>query len=107
MTASRSGARPSSRWEADERPKAEPARARSWQERYAQVRAQLERQTGEPLAAWNAKVKAFGPTDEPALRSSLAGQSATGYPAMLFVFETFGYPWYLHGLGRAYAANVW
>jgi hypothetical protein len=70
-------------------------RARSWKEMYARIRAQLERQTGEPLAAWNAKVKAFGPADEPALRAWLAGQSVTGYPQMLLVFETFGYPSYL------------
>jgi len=70
-------------------------RARSWQEMYAQVQAQLERQTGEPLATWNAKVKAFGPADEPALRAWLAGQGVTGYPQMLLVFETFGYPSYL------------
>jgi hypothetical protein len=33
-------------------------RARSWQEMYAQVQAQLERQTGETLAGWKAKVAA-------------------------------------------------
>jgi hypothetical protein len=70
-------------------------RARSWQEMYAQVQAQLERQTGEPLAAWNARVKAFAPADEAALRAWLAGKGVTGYPQMLLVFETFGYPSYL------------
>jgi hypothetical protein len=70
-------------------------RARSWQEMYAQVQAQLERQTGEPLAAWNARVKAFAPADEAALRAWLAGKGVAGYPQMLLVFETFGYPSYL------------
>ena len=70
--------------------------ARSWQEMYAQVQAQLERQTGENLAAWNAKIKAeSAPTDEPQLRAWLAERGVTGYPAMLLVFETFGYPNYL------------
>ena len=70
--------------------------ARSWQEMYAQVQAQLERQTGETLAHWNAKIKAeAAPTDEPQLRAWLAERGVTGYPAMLLVFETFGYPDYL------------
>jgi hypothetical protein len=69
--------------------------ARSWQEMYAQVQAQLERQTGENLAAWNARIRADAPIDEPSLRSWLAERGVTGYPAMLLVYETFGYPDYL------------
>jgi hypothetical protein len=70
--------------------------ARSWQEMYAQVQAQLERQTGESLAAWTARIKAeAAPKDEPQLRAWLGERGVTGYPAMLLVFETFGYPDYL------------
>lgn len=70
-------------------------RARSWQEMYAQVQAQLERETGKDRTAWNARIAARAPADEPSLRAWLAEQGVTGYPAMLLVFETFGYPDYL------------
>jgi hypothetical protein len=70
-------------------------RARSWQEMYVQVKAQLERQTGESLEAWKAKVAEQAPKGEPDLRAWLATQGVTGYPAMLLVNETFGYPDYL------------
>jgi hypothetical protein len=70
-------------------------RARSWQEMYVQVTAQLERQTGESLEAWKSKVAQQAPKDEPDLRAWLATQGVTGYPAMLLVNETFGYPDYL------------
>jgi hypothetical protein len=70
--------------------------ARSWQEMSAQVQAQLERQTGETVAQWNAKIKAeASPKDEPQLRAWLAERGVTGYPAMYLVYETFGYPDYL------------
>jgi hypothetical protein len=62
----------------------------------AQVRAQLTRQTGENVDAWNARIRAeSGLTDEPSLRAWLAERGVTGYPAMLLVHETFGYPDYL------------
>jgi hypothetical protein len=69
--------------------------ARSWQEMSARVRAQLERDTGEGVDAWNARIREAGPSDEPALRSWLAARGVTGYPAMYLVYETFGYPDYL------------
>jgi len=63
---------------------------------YGRVQAQLEHQTGENLAAWNARIRAEAEAaDEPALRAWLAERGVTGYPAMLLVFETFGYPGYL------------
>ena len=70
--------------------------ARSWQEMYARIRAQLERQTGDDLATWNARVRAE-PTlsDEASLRAWLAERGVAGYPAMLLAFERFGYPDYL------------
>ena len=70
--------------------------ARSWQEMYARVQAQLERQTGDDLATWNARVRGEAAmSDESALRAWLAERGVTGYPAMLLVFERFGYPDYL------------
>ena len=70
--------------------------ARSWQEMSAQVRAQLERQTGHTVDQWNATIKAEAkPKDEPGLRAWLAARGVTGYPAMYLVYETFGYPSYL------------
>jgi hypothetical protein len=62
---------------------------------YAQVQAQLERQTGESLATWKARIATAGPAGEPELRTWLAERGVTGYPQMLLVFETFGYPDYL------------
>jgi Domain of unknown function (DUF5655) len=74
--------------------------ARSWQEMYAQVQAQLERQTGATRAEWNARIQAEAALkDEPALRAWLSERGVTGYPAMLLVFETFGYPAYLQKEG--------
>ncbi|HLX35450.1 MAG TPA: DUF5655 domain-containing protein [Candidatus Limnocylindrales bacterium] len=70
--------------------------ARSWQEMYAQIQAQLERQTGLTVAQWNARIMAeAAPRDEPGLKAWLAERGITGYPAMLLGFETFGYPDYL------------
>jgi hypothetical protein len=70
--------------------------ARSWQEMYAREQERLERQTGESLAQWNAKIRAESSLrDEAQLRAWLAERGVTGYPAMLLVFETFGYPDYL------------
>ena len=62
----------------------------------AQIRAQIERQTGETGAQWNAKIRAeASPKNEPQLRRWLAERGITGYPAMYLVYETFGYPDYL------------
>jgi len=70
--------------------------ARSWQEMSAQIQAQIERQTGETIAQWNAKIRAeAAPKNEPQLRRWLAERGITGYPAMYLVYETFGYPDYL------------
>ena len=70
--------------------------ARSWQEMSAQIQAQIERQTGETIAQWNAKIRAeASPKNEPQLRRWLAERGITGYPAMYLVYETFGYPDYL------------
>ena len=67
----------------------------SWEPMRARIVAQLERQTGRDVDAWNVLVVAERPPDEPALRQWLAAQGVTGYPQMLLVWETFGYPDFL------------
>jgi hypothetical protein len=52
----------------------------------------LERRTGHGIAWWNGQIAAAAPADEAALRVWLAGRDVTGYPQMLLVMETFGYP---------------
>ena len=69
--------------------------ARSWQEMYDRIRAQLERETGQTVEQWNVRIREHGPADEPELRTWLREQGVDGYPAMLLGFETFGYPDYL------------
>ena len=59
------------------------------------IHAQLERQTGEGVGGWNARVAAASPADEAGLRAWLSAQGVTGYPQMLLVWETFGYPDFL------------
>lgn len=68
---------------------------RTWQAMRDQIHAQLERQTGEGVEAWNRKIKAAAPADERALRAWLKDLDVTGYPAMLLAWETFGYPDFL------------
>jgi Domain of unknown function (DUF5655) len=67
--------------------------AKSWEEMTRYMRELLVRQTGEDVDAWKAKIAAHGkPTDADKLRAWLAKQGVTGYPRMLLVYETFGYP---------------
>ncbi len=73
----------------------ESKRPRSWREMYDQIAAQIERETGTDVAGWNARVRAWRPTDAAGLKAWLNDQSVTGYPAMLLGYETFGYPDYL------------
>lgn len=69
---------------------------RTWQAMRDQITGQLERQTGEGVEAWNRRINAAGPADEPALRTWLKEEhDVTGYPAMLLAWETFGYPEFL------------
>jgi predicted transport protein len=62
---------------------------------YAQIRAQLERETGSTVEQWNARVREAGLGDEPEIRAWLGERGVAGYPAMLLVFEALGYPDYL------------
>jgi Domain of unknown function (DUF5655) len=62
---------------------------------YERITAQLVRETGADVAAWNARIRELGPTSAAALKSWLGEQGVTGYPAMLLGYETFGYPDYL------------
>jgi hypothetical protein len=55
----------------------------------------LERRTGEGVDAWTAKIAERKPATEAELRAWLTAQNVIGYPQMLLVMETFGYPDYL------------
>ena len=55
----------------------------------------LDRRTGHDLAWWNDQIAAVGPADEAALRAWLADRDVAGYPQMLLVMETFGYPGFM------------
>ena len=68
---------------------------RSWREMYERIAAQIQRETGADVAAWNLRIRDWGPRDAADLRAWLNEQGVTGYPAMLLGFETFGYPDYL------------
>jgi len=52
----------------------------------------LEKQTGEGLDAWKAKLRAHQFRDEKQLRSWLSHRDVTGYAQQLLVMERFGYP---------------
>src|SRR5258707_4690715 len=61
-----------------------------------EIEQKLVRDSGMDIQAWNAKVRAeAAPTSQPDLRSWLIRQGVTGYPAMMLVYEAFGYPDYL------------
>lgn len=62
---------------------------------YVQIAEQLQRQTGADVASWNARIRERAPSNEAELRAWLGEQGVKGYPAMMLVFETFGYPDYL------------
>ena len=67
----------------------------TWESMRTRIHAQLERQTGAGVAEWNERIAAMEPADEPALRTWLAERDVNGYPQMLLVYETFGYPDFL------------
>jgi len=62
---------------------------------YERIAAQIQRDTGRDVAAWNERIRGWGPRDAADLRAWLNEQGVAGYPAMLLGFETFGYPDYL------------
>lgn len=68
---------------------------RTWQGMREWWARLLQDRTGEPLEAWNARIRERGFGDEAALRSWLSEQGVTGYPQMLLVMERFGYPDFL------------
>src|SRR5437764_6416366 len=67
----------------------------TWESMRTRIHAQLERQIGAGVAEWNERIAAVGPADENALRAWLGERDITGYPQMLLVYETFGYPDFL------------
>jgi Domain of unknown function (DUF5655) len=52
----------------------------------------LEKQTGEGLEAWKAKMRRHKVRDEQQLRTWLSRRNVTGYAQQLLVMERFGYP---------------
>ena len=62
---------------------------------YERIAAQIKRETGSDVAAWNERIKERGPRSAADLKVWLNAQGVDGYPAMLLGFETFGYPDYL------------
>jgi hypothetical protein len=68
---------------------------RTWEAMRERIHAQLQRQTGEDVDSWNREIAAAAPADEDALRAWLTERGITGYPQMLLVYETFGYPAFL------------
>ncbi|HTK45627.1 MAG TPA: DUF5655 domain-containing protein [Patescibacteria group bacterium] len=70
-------------------------RPRSWREMYEQIEAQIKRETGADIAAWNKRIRERGVHSAADLKAWLNEQGVTGYPAMLLGYETFGYPDYL------------
>jgi hypothetical protein len=68
---------------------------RTWEGMRTQIAEILERRTGEGVQPWKAKITQRKPATEAELRAWLSEQDVTGYPQMLLVMETFGYPDYL------------
>jgi hypothetical protein len=68
---------------------------RTWEGMRSQIVAQIERQTGQGVDAWNARIAKQDPATEAELRAWLTAQGVTGYPQMLLAMERFGYPDYL------------
>ena len=62
---------------------------------YERITAQLQRETGADVAAWNMRIRERGASNAADLKAWLNEQGVTGYPAMLLGYETFGYPDYL------------
>lgn len=68
------------------------AKTQDWrQNRKMWVRV-LERQTGQGVHAWNARIKEQRLGDERSLRAWLSAERVTGYAQSLLVMEQFGYP---------------
>jgi hypothetical protein len=68
---------------------------RTWEGMRTQIAEILERRTGEGVEPWKAKIAQRMPATEAELRDWLSEKDVTGYPHMLLVMETFGYPDYL------------
>lgn len=71
------------------------APVKDWGEMRERIAKQLLRQTGRAVESWSREIRAERFSGEPALRSWLSKRGVTGYPQMLLVHETFGYPDFL------------
>ena len=68
---------------------------RDWQRNRDMWIRVLQKQTGETLEDWNARVQRKRPSSEAALREWLSAEGIKGYAQTLLVFERFGYPDFL------------
>jgi hypothetical protein len=59
------------------------------------IQEMLVERTGDDVTAWNKRIAKRKPASSDELRTWLAEQGVTGYPAMLLGMETFGYPDFL------------
>jgi uncharacterized protein DUF5655 len=67
----------------------------TWQQMRERIHVQLARQTGADASDWNKRIVTAGISDEEGLRGWLTQQGVVGYPRMLLMWETFGYPEFL------------
>jgi hypothetical protein len=65
---------------------------RDWKEMQSLSIRLLKEQTGEELAAWNARIRGADLPDEAGLRKWLSERGISGYAQSLLVMEQFGYP---------------
>ena len=68
------------------------AETRDWRQFRDANALRLLRQTGQDVAAWNARIAAAGLADPQALNAWLAGHGVSGYSQQLLRWERFGYP---------------
>lgn len=59
------------------------------------IQEMLVERTGDDVTAWNQRIAERKPSSGDELKSWLAEQGVTGYPAMLLGMEAFGYPDFL------------
>jgi hypothetical protein len=67
----------------------------TWESMRARIGLQLLRQTNRDVEGWREQIAASGISEQAELHSWLTEQGVEGYPRMLLIWETFGYPEFL------------
>jgi hypothetical protein len=67
----------------------------TWESMRARIGLQLLRQTNRAVEGWREQIVASGISEQADLVSWLTEQGVEGYPRMLLIWETFGYPEFL------------